>query len=96
MEKHWHNVSDLSPPARSVVEELMGQPLRDDQRVCIVAFDAASEFSAEDRRQAWNELAEIMAETHAHVRESGASAAELEREIDDACEEVRNGTKPCG
>ncbi len=93
MEKHLHNVGDLPAPARSVVEGLMGRPLRDNQQVFIVAFDDVTEPPAEDRRQAWQELAAIIADTHARVRQTGATANQLEQAIDEACDEVRFGRK---
>jgi hypothetical protein len=71
----------------------MGHALRDDQPVYIVALDTATEPPPEQRRQAWADLQEIMAEMQASVLQSGLSPEELDRVIDEECEEVRYGKK---
>jgi hypothetical protein len=71
------------------VESIIGHPLRDDQQLYIVALDAAVEPAAAVRRQAWNELEEIIAEAHQNVRDAGVTPDELERTIDEACDQVR-------
>ena len=91
MDKLVHNVGDLRSPERSAVEAIIGHALRDDQQLYIVALDAAIEPTAADRRQAWNELEEIIAEAHDHVRDSGVTPEELEQTIHEACNEVRYG-----
>jgi hypothetical protein len=91
MDKLLQNAGDLPASARSAVESLMGHALRDDQPVYIVALDAAKEPPAQQRREALNDLQEIMDEMHANVRKTGISADEVERTIDQACDEVRYG-----
>lgn len=90
MEKSVHNVGELSAPARSAVEGLVGHPLRDDQQLFIVAIDAACTPTAE-RQGAWRDLQSILAESHENVRQSGVANDELDRAIDKACYEVRYG-----
>jgi hypothetical protein len=92
MDRLLHNVGDLPGPERSAVEAIIGYALRDDQQLYIVTLDAAVEPTAEVRRQAWGDLESILAESHQHVRESGVSPDELERTIDEACDDVRYGT----
>jgi hypothetical protein len=91
MDKLLHNVGDLTSPQRSGVESILGHALRDDQQLFIVAFDRATEPTASSRRQAWSELQEVIQEAHQNVRNSGVSSDELERTIDQACDDVRYG-----
>jgi hypothetical protein len=91
MDKLLHNVGDLPSTERSAVEAIIGHTLRDDQQLYIVALDAAAEPTEHIRRQAWNEIEEIIAESHQNVRQSGVSQEELERTIDETCDEVRYG-----
>ena len=91
MEKLLHNVGELPSSERSAVEAILGQTLRDDQQLYIVALDGAVEPSADVRRQAWHDLEQIIAEAQDNVRDSGASPDELERTIAEACDEVRYG-----
>jgi hypothetical protein len=96
MDKLLHNVGDLPSPERFAVESIIGHVLRDDQQLYIIALDAAAVPTTAVRRQAWNELEKIIAEAHDTVRTSGVSREQLEQTIDEACNEVRYGTKPCG
>lgn len=96
MENHWYNVGELSAGARSAVEGLMGRALRDDERVYIVAVAAGTDPSTDQRRRAWEELQEMLAETQGHARQSGVAAEEMERAIEEACRDVRYGGEPCG
>ena len=91
MDNLLHNVNDLPTATRSVVETLVGHPLRDDQRLYIVAFDPVEERSTEVRRAAWDELQKIMEVMKNNARDSGRSADEIDRLIDEACESVRYG-----
>jgi hypothetical protein len=91
MDKLLRNVGDLPTPERSAVEAIIGHTLRDDQQLYIVALDAAIEPTEATRREAWSELEEIIAESHQNVRQSGVSQEELERTIDETCDEVRYG-----
>lgn len=89
MDKLLHNVGELPFPERSAVEAIIGYTLRDDQQLYIVAVDAAVEPADTDRRQAWSELEAIIADAHDNVRGAGVAPEELERMIDQSCDEVR-------
>ena len=91
MDKLLHNVADLPLPERSAIETIIGHALRNEQQLYIVALDGAVEPSAAARSQAWNELEQIIAEAHQNVRYSGVSPEEIDRTIDEACDEVRYG-----
>ena len=90
MDKTLHNVADLPAATRSAVEALVGHPLRDSQKLYILALERI-EPPADQRQQAWDELTEILNESHENVRKSGVSPDEVERLIDEACAEVRYG-----
>ena len=90
MDKSLHNVADLSAAARFAVEALVGHPLRDSQKLFILALERI-EPPADQREQAWDELTEILNEAHENVRNSGIAPDEVERLIDEACAEVRYG-----
>ena len=91
MDKLFHNVGDLSNPDRSAVENLMGHPLRDDQQLYIVALDAVAEPVAAERQSAWDDLQAIIADAKDNVGQSPESADNIERVIDEACNDVRYG-----
>ena len=91
MDQVLQNVADLRTSERAAVEAIIGHALRDDQQLYIVALDAAVEPTAAVRREAWDELEEIIAEARENVAQSGVSPDELERSIDQACSDVRYG-----
>ena len=91
MERVLHNVVDLPASGRSAVEAIIGHALRDDQQLYIVALDAAVDPTEAVRGETWNELEGIIAEARENVRQAGLSPAELERNVDQACNEVRYG-----
>ena len=91
MDKLLHNVGDLPASARSAVESLMGHALRDNQQLYIMALDTATEPAVEQRREASHDLQEIMHEMQSSVRQTGIAGDEVERIIDEACDEVRYG-----
>jgi hypothetical protein len=91
MEKLLHNVADLPLSTRAAVEELVGHALNEEQRVFVAVVDAAHEPLTTDRLAAWDQLRSIMDAIHARVRASGTDVADIERAIDQACDEVRYG-----
>ncbi len=97
MEKHLHDVSDLSTPARSAIEGLLGHTLQEGSQVYVVALDPAAEGSVEDRRRAWQQLEQLILidAANQHSRQSGAAADEVASLIDETLEQVRYGNKPC-
>lgn len=91
MDKLLHNVGKLPGSARSVVENLVGHALQDDQNLYIVALDAAKEPSAAERQAAWNELESIITEAKDNVRHTSEPAESIDQIIDEACNDVRYG-----
>jgi hypothetical protein len=91
MDKLFHNVNDLPASARSVVENLIGHPLRDDQQLFMIAIDPLAEPPKAQRRAAWNELKGLFDVMHENVKQSGRSQEEIDQLVDEACESVRYG-----
>ena len=92
MDKIVRNVVDLPAATRSAVEGLIGHPLRDEQRLYIVALDASLEPSQETRRKAWNDIQPLLDQAAAHAEKSGLSSDEIDSIIDTECERVRYGS----
>ena len=81
----------LSPVAKQVLEDLLGRDLRDDEEVAIWASNPHDAPSGRSRKQAWDELnqhLDLMAS-----KTDGIPAEELERLVDDVCDEVRHGRR---
>ncbi len=91
MEKLLYNVNELPASARSVVEDLVGRPLEDNQQFFIVAIDASAEPVAEQRRAAWEEVQTLLDVMRENAKQSGHSPEEIDHLIDEACESVRYG-----
>ena len=82
---------DLSPVAKQVLEALLGRHLRDDEEVAIWVSSPHDAPSGQPRREAWDELnrhLDLIAS-----KADGVPAEELERLVDDVCDEVRHGRR---
>ena len=80
---------ELSPTAKQVLEALLGRDLRDDEEVAIWASSPHDAPSGQPRKEAWDELdqhLDLMA-----LKADGVPTEELERLVDDVCDEVRHG-----
>jgi hypothetical protein len=82
---------ELSPIAKQVLEGLLGRGLRDDEEVAIWASAPHDAPSGQPRQEAWDKLnqhLDLMAS-----KADGCPAQELERLVDDVCDEVRHGRR---
>lgn len=95
MDNILRNVADLPASARSAVETLMGHPLRDEQRLFIVALDDSARPTVPERQAAWEQIRTLLDEAAANVARSGLADEAAERLADETCEAVRYGAKPC-
>lgn len=80
---------ELSVAAKEVIESLLGRRLRDDEEVSIWASPPHDAPVGEARRDAWNKLNQ-----HLDLMASKADdvpAEELEKLVDEACDDVRHG-----
>jgi hypothetical protein len=82
-----NKVMELSPPARAVIEHILGRALRDDEQVSVMAFAAhpapsgtGRAASAQQLREAMDALAE---------RASAVDPQELEEAFQEAMDHVR-------
>lgn len=95
MDNHLHQVAGLSNLTRSALEELLGRSLTNDEQVYIVALNPAIEKPTEVRREAWQRLETFLGAVRAQGEHVDTSALDVEKLIDDTCEQVRYGDKPC-
>lgn len=91
MEKSLHQVADLPETDRSMVEKLVGHPLRTDDVIYIATLGVASEPAEAERTAAWMELESIIAETQRNAAKSGLSSEQVDAIIDAECAAVRYG-----
>jgi hypothetical protein len=78
----------LSPVAKQVLEALLGRDLRDDEEVAIWASSPHDAPSGQPRKAAWDKLnqhLDLMAS-----KADGIPAEQLERLVDDVCDEGRH------
>ncbi len=91
MDKVFHNVSDLPETNRSVVEAIVGHPLRSDDVLYIATIRVENKPTSAERNAAWDELMSIIAETHQQAGNSGLSSEQIDALIDSECAAVRYG-----
>ena len=82
---------DLSPAAKEVFESLLGRRLRDDEEVGIWASTPHEAPAGEARKDAWNKLNQHLDLMGSKV--DGAPAEELEKLVDEVCDDVRHGRR---
>jgi len=87
------SVAQLPADARAALEFLVGQPLDGQQRVFIVLADSDAPSFRARRDEARLRLQETLREFHNAVQASGMTADEVERTIEEACHDVRYGSK---
>jgi hypothetical protein len=86
----YHETRDRPVPTRQAIEDLLGRPLSDDEHITILASRSHSAPTGEARELAWQKL-------HAHMDEMAKSVQgnveELEKIVDEECDEVRHGPR---
>lgn len=87
MESHTtYNVNDIPLGERTAIEHLLGQPLRSDQSVFIMAFSPG--LASEATRSAARERLQRQFQSQAD-RTADVSAAEADAAVDEAMQQVR-------
>jgi hypothetical protein len=84
-----HNVRDLSPDARQIVEQLLGRPLNGDEQISIVAYKPVS---AEDKKAALQEMRELW--DRAAEKTNDISEEEWDDIVNEAMRSVRPNYRP--
>ena len=82
------NVRDISPDDRRSLESMLGERLREDQKVCISVVPV-TEPDEEVRRSALARIEEIFSRTEAYAREHGITEREIDEAVEEAMQHVR-------
>lgn len=83
-----HKTKDLPASAKAILEKLLGRHLADDEEVSIWASRPHAAPTGQVRREAWQQLNEHLDRMAA---KSGGDVEELEKFVDEVCDEVRHG-----
>jgi hypothetical protein len=89
MESIVQNVSDIQDGEKRCLENLLGQHLEDSQRVFIMVFTPGVIPDDETRRRAATSMDRTFAQTDAHARQQGITAAEADAAVEEAMNHVR-------
>ena len=73
------------------VEHLLGQPLQEDQQVCILAFKPGVVQDDDTRRRALASMQRTFAAAEQHARNHGVTEAQIDAAVDEATDKVRYG-----
>ena len=86
------SVGNLEAAGKRLLEEMLGQPLQENQQVFIMVLSPGAEPDEEARRQARARLEAVFQKTAAYAAERGASEEEIDAAVLEATEQVRHGT----
>jgi hypothetical protein len=86
------SVKDIQDSGKRWLEELLGQPLRENQQVFIMVLSPGSEPDEEARRRARAGLEATFRKTEAYAQEHGITDAEVDAVIEEAVADVRRRT----
>jgi hypothetical protein len=92
METHvTHRVSDIPGSGRAFIEQLLGRPLENDQRVFIMAYTPPADFAA--RSAARDRLQQFLAAQASRAARQGITANEADAAVEEAMRHVRPRVK---
>ncbi|HUY34160.1 MAG TPA: hypothetical protein VMV69_15540 [Pirellulales bacterium] len=83
------NVSQIQADHRRWLENALGQPLQDDQQVCIMLLEPMKVPDETTRRRAAESIERTWVTVDKNVRASGITDEEIEAAIDEAMQHVR-------
>lgn len=83
------NVRDIPPDEKHSLEHILGEPLRDDQKVCIMAFAPSNAPDEETRRAALERLHRFLDEAEQRAAALGISSEEADAAVEEAMQHVR-------
>jgi hypothetical protein len=84
------NVRNLQAPGKRLLEDMLGQPLQEDQQVFIMVLSPGTEPDEAARRQARMGLEAIFEKTATYAAAHGISDEEIEGAIEEARQQVRS------
>ncbi|SPF51436.1 hypothetical protein SBA4_4650015 [Candidatus Sulfopaludibacter sp. SbA4] len=85
-----HKSGDLSSDAKAILEALLGRHLADDEEISIWASRPHAAPTGPTRREAWHQLNDHLDRMSA---KAGGPAEEIEKLVDEVCDEVRHGPR---
>ena len=83
------NVREIQGGEKQSLEQLLGYPLRDDQKVFIMVYTESLELDEDTRAQALADLKAFATKAHKHAKEQGYSDEEIDAAIDQTAADVR-------
>jgi hypothetical protein len=86
------SVGEISAAQRQSLENLLGHPLQQNQRVFIMVLDPTNVPSCDQRGEAARGLREIISLAERHANEHGISEAEVDAAVDETMDHVRRRT----
>lgn len=90
MESIIRNVRDIASPERGVYESLLGQPLRDNQRVLVMILNPGAEPDESIRRKAMADFHELCRQGTEHRERQRVSIEEADQVLQEAVRAVRS------
>jgi hypothetical protein len=85
------SVVELAGEDRRSVENLLGQPLEDEQEVYVLAFQPGVVPDESARQQALANMRTTFAKAEQHAEGQGADDSEIDEAVDEAMDHVRYG-----
>ena len=82
---------DLSRAAKEVFEAILGRSLQDDEEVGVWASSPHDAPKGQERKGAWQDLNQHL--DYMATKASGTQPDELEKLVDDVCDEIRHGRR---
>jgi hypothetical protein len=90
MESIIRNVKDIESPERRVYESLLGQSLRDNQRVLVMILNPGAEPDESIRRKAMADFHELCRQGTERRQQQGASVEQADQVLEEAVRAVRS------
>ena len=87
-------VRDIQGNEKQSLEQLLGYPLQDDQKVFIMVYTESLELDENTRAQALADLKAFATEAHKHAQEQGYSDDDIDAAIDKTAADVRRRKRP--
>ena len=83
------NVRDIPPDDKHSLEHILGEPLRDDQRVCIMVIAPDTAPNEQTRRAALERLHQLLDQAERRAEALGITPEEADAAVEDAMQHVR-------
>jgi hypothetical protein len=84
------NVRNLQENRKRVLEDILGQKLKENQQVFIMAFTPGTVPTEKDRQEALAGLKETWEKVDRHMKKHGVTGEEFDAAVDEAVKQVRH------